>query len=356
MKVLFKKINDYCTRKRETIPSHIQPSFLKRLSELLQEGYTFHESVSMLLPFHVKNSDLVIKKMTEVHKNGLSVTEVFRLLGFPNRLLLPIDLATNHGKLQDTIFVLSVQASIFERARKRLNSLLMYPLFLFVVIFLLFTVFKIYFLPNMESLLHTRSSGDTDNSLIWTSILLQLPNYFLIGFLFLCFAMLVLIKMIRNKKIEFQIAFYLKFPLVNKWYRLFLTRVFSREMGVLIDSGMSLQQAFDSLIKQEEHKTLQYISIQMKEKIIHGESFSDALLLLNHFTKDFHQFVIHGEISGYLGRELSLYSEFVTERIEEKLSKYLSILQPTLFLILAIFIIGAYLAILLPIYKMINIV
>ncbi|MEI4771416.1 competence type IV pilus assembly protein ComGB [Psychrobacillus sp. FJAT-51614] len=354
--MLFKKINDYIVRRSETIPSPIQSSFLKRLSDLLQEGYTFHESVSMLLPFHVKNSDVVIQKMTQVHKNGLSVTEVFRLLGFPDRLLLPINLATTHGKLQETVSVLSVQAAIFEKARKRLNSLLMYPLFLFVVIFLLFTIFKIYFLPNMESLLHTRATEDADSSIIWTSVLLQLPNYFLIGLLFFSGAMLFLVKMINRKKIEVQISLYLKIPLVNKWYRLFLTRVFSREMGGLLDSGMSLQQAFDSLIKQEEHKTLQYIAMQMKEKLVHGESFSNALLLLDHFTNDFHQFVTHGELSGYLGRELSLYSEFVTETIEAKLSKYLSILQPTLFLILAIFIVGAYLAIMLPIYEMINIV
>lgn len=66
--------------------------------------------------------------------------------------------------------------------------------------------------------------------------------------------------------------------------------------------------------------------------------------------------VVHGENTGYLGRELSLYSEFLSQEIESKLSRYISIVQPTLFLILAIFIIGAYLAILLPIYNMINIV
>ena len=81
-----------------------------------------------------------------------------------------------------------------------------------------------------------------------------------------------------------------------------------------------------------------------------------SVLLLDYFTEDFHHFVVHGENSGYLGRELTLYSEFLSNRIEIKLSRYLSIIQPTLFFILAVFIIGAYLAILLPIYEMINIV
>ncbi|QFF99429.1 hypothetical protein PB01_11665 [Psychrobacillus glaciei] len=354
--MLFQKINNYFAREEETIPLSVQSSFLKRLSDLLKEGYTFHEAISMLLPFHVKKSDLVIQKMTEVHKNGSSVTEVFKLLGFPNRLLLPINLATIHGQLQETVSVLGVQSAIFESARKRLNNLLMYPLFLFVVIFLLFTIFRIYFLPNMESLLGTRTTLESESSIIWTNVLLHLPNYFLIGMAIAIVTISVVIFVVRKKNAKKQLAFYGKLPLVNSWYHLFLTRVFSREMGGLIESGISIQQAFDALVSQEEHITLQFISKQMREKIVHGESFSEAVLLSNYFTKDFQLFVTHGENSGYLGRELTLYSEFLTERIETKISKYLSVLQPTLFLILAIFIIGAYLAILLPIYEMINIV
>ncbi|WP_313893900.1 competence type IV pilus assembly protein ComGB [Psychrobacillus sp.] len=353
--MLFQKIKHYFTRKEETIPLAIQASFLKRQSELLKEGYTFHESVVMLLPFHVKNPDLVAHKVIEVHKNGLSVTEVFKVLGFPNRILLPISLATIHGQLQETLEILSVQVGIFERARKKLNNLLMYPLFLFVVIFLLFSIFRIYFLPNMQSLLDTRSQAESSASIVWTGILLQLPNYSLIALVLLVLAIFTLLFFVRKKSVAVQLSFYEKLPIVHAWYRLFLTRTFTREIGSLIESGMSLQQAFDALMKQEEHKILQFIAGQMKDKIVHGESFSSAVLLLPYFTADFHHFVIHGENSGHLGRELTLYSEFLSERLEAKITRYLGIIQPVLFLILAVFIVGAYLAILLPIYEMINI-
>jgi len=354
--VLFKKIKAYLKRKDETIPLDMQSSFLSRLSDLLKEGYTFHEAVTMLLPFHVKKSGIVIQKITDIQKNGLSVTEVFKLLGFPSRLLLPINLATIHGQLQETVAVLGVNAAIFERAKKRLNNLLMYPLFLFVVIFLLFTIFRLYFLPNMKSLLGSRDALQAESSLALTNMLLQLPNTFLMTISAIAVLIIIFLFLLNNKNIKTQLDFYRKIPVMKSWYRLILTRVFSRELGGLIESGVSLQKALDALIAQEEHKGLQYIAGQLKEKIVHGETFSDGVLLLDYFTNDFHHFVVHGENSGYLGRELTLYSEFLTERMETKLSRYLSIIQPTLFLILAIFIIGAYLAILLPIYEMINIV
>lgn len=346
----------YVTRKGESIPRNVQSTFLRRLSELLKEGYTFHVAVSMLLPFYVKKSDAVIQKMMKVHKNGLSVTEVFKLIGLSNRLLLPINLASIHGKLQETISFLSVQAAVAEKAQKRLNTLLMYPLFLFTIIFFLFTVFRVYFLPNMQSLLDTRKTIDSDNPIIWTNILLQLPNYFFISMFLIVIFITVVVYRVKMKNASTQLRFYERLPIVRTWNRLFLTRVFSREIGNLLGSGIPLQQAFDALIMQEQNKMLQFVSFQMKDKIIHGESFSNSILLLNYFTSDFHQFVIHGENSGHLSKELILYSEYLTERIEELLSKYLSVLQPALFFILAIFIVGAYLAILLPIYGMINII
>lgn len=334
----------------------MQSSFLSRLSDLLMEGYTFHESVTMLLPFHVKDSETVSKRIIDVQRNGLNVVDVFKLLGFPSRLLLPLNLASVHGQLQQTIAVLSVNTAFFENAKKRLNNLLLYPLFLFSILFLLFTMFRIYFLPNMESLIGSRGNESSDNSLTWTGYLLQMPNIFFVTTVICSIVVIMSFILLKKLPIERQLFIYLKLPIVRTWYRLLLTRVFAREIGGLMESGMSLQQSFEALISQQEQEVLQFIGKEMKEKVVHGESFSQAVFLLDSFTTELFHFVVHGENSGYLGRELSLYSEFLSQEIERKLSRYISIVQPTLFLILAVFIIGAYLAILMPIYNMINIV
>lgn len=353
--MLLNSIKEHVSKREETVPSPLQAVFLKRLSELLNEGYTFHESVTMLLPFHVKNINTVQTKVTEIQKRGLGVTEVFRILGFPNRLLLPIYLASQHGHLAETTEVLAINSTFTEQARKRLKNLLLYPLFLFIVIFLLFTVFKIYFLPNMETLL-SQNSSQSEGSLALTNTLLNLPNTFLISFLCFFLVCICFFIFLRNKKMEFKILFIKKIPILNGWFRLLVTRIFSREIGVLLESGMSLQEAFSALIDQKENKVLQFIVTKMNEKVIFGSSFSEGVILVDCFTDDFHQFIVHGENNGYLGKELTLYSDFINKRMEERLSRYLSIVQPVMFLILAVFIVGAYLAILLPVYEMINII
>lgn len=353
--MLSKSIKDYLRRKEETIHASMHPSFLKRLSELLNEGYTFHEAITMLLPFHVKNVHVVQTKVTDIQKRGLGVIEVFRVLGFPNRLLLPIYMASQHGHLAETTEVLAVNSTFNEQARKRLKNLLLYPLFLFVIIFLLFAVFRVYFIPNMENLL-SKNPSQSENSLALTNTLLNLPNTFIVLLFSIILLCLFLWLLLRKKSMEVKIIFFKKTPILNSWFRLLVTRIFSREIGVLLESGMSLQESFSALINQKENKILQYIVFQMNEKVIYGSSFSEGVILVDCFTDDFHQFIVHGENNGYLGKELTLYSDFINKRMEERLSRYLSIIQPLMFLILAVFIVGAYLAILLPVYEMINII
>jgi competence protein ComGB len=74
------------------------------------------------------------------------------------------------------------------------------------------------------------------------------------------------------------------------------------------------------------------------------------------WQKDFSTFVEHGEKSGYLGKELVLYSELLTEKQEQLLYKILAFVQPTFFIIIAMCIVAAYVSLLLPIYHMIELV
>lgn len=186
-------------------------------------------------------------------KRGLGVIEVFRVLGFPNRLLLPIYLASQHGHLVETTEVLAVNSAFNEQARKRLKNLLLYPLFLFVIIFLLFSVFRIYFIPNMETLL-SKNSAQSDSSLALTNTLLNLPNTFVVSLFSMILLCLFLWLLLRKKSMEIKIIFFKRTPILNSWFRLLVTRIFSREIGVLLESGMSLQESFTALINQKKIK------------------------------------------------------------------------------------------------------
>jgi len=97
-------------------------------------------------------------------------------------------------------------------------------------------------------------------------------------------------------------------------------------------------------------------SRRIKERVIFGESLTQAVQIMSIFHKDFASFVEHGEQSGYLGKELTLYSELLMEKQEQLLQKVLAFIQPSFFIVIAICILAAYVSLLLPIYHMIDLV
>ncbi len=327
-------------------------SFLTRLSDLLEEGYTFHDSIKLLLPFYLKDSSKAYERIVEEQKKGSDLIEVFKILGFPSRIILPIHLSSVHGLLEDTTRVLAKHSAMYEKTVKRMRSLLIYPLCLFIVIFFLFAVFRMYFLPNMESLFSSRNA--TNHSLFLSNFLLNLPNlFFLLSFLTIFFLYLFKIWLDR-KDMELRRKVLHRIPIIGDWQKLIVTHLFAREMGTLLESGLSLQNSLSALISQHEDPLLKLVGEKMELEAIKGNSFCESVINIEFFTADFPQFISHGENSGYLGRELTLYSDVLADQIEVKLTQYLNILQPVLFLILALFIMGAYLSILLPLYKTID--
>ena len=116
---------------------------------------------------------------------------------------------------------------------------------------------------------------------------------------------------------------------------------------------MSLQDALDILRKQDRHSSIQIISEQVRRKIIEGDSLSKAVQTSS-FRVEFKAFVEHGEAGGHLGKELIIYSQLIEDHMEKVGLRVTGMIQPLLFSVLAVCILAAYLAILLPMYELLN--
>ena len=352
--VLSKYLQSRIDKKNLQIPKKKQAQFLHRLSSLLQEGYTFYASLTMLLPHHVTMSEEAQNNLSAQLKNGDGVTSILLTLGIPRSYLLSIQMAEAHGKLHQALLVLHSHVALVERAKASLKKILIYPLFLFTMLAGLFVAFRTYFLPNMKLLASSRQGNTSSEAMNLTSTLLHLPD----ALLSIC---LVFISIaftyrwyIRRHSFEQQVFKLQKFPLLSKWMKLFWTKSFSRELGTLLAGGLSLQLSLNVLRQQNFQPYLQVISENIYSSVLLGESLKQAVELSDCFNNDFPTYISHGEISGHLSKELLIYSDLLNEQTEASLTKWLTFVQPVLFGVLAICILAAYLSILLPVYGMID--
>ena len=347
------KLKQYLQERKERIED--LPSLLYKTSDLMSEGYQLAESLIMLLPYYTKFSQKWENTVQYSLGEGEGAPEIFKRLKVDDEFLISIYFAEKHGNLSSTLALVSEQMKYKEQMQKRFKKILAYPLFMFIVLVSFFVAFRLYFLPNISTLIMTRSNDDV-KAIQWSKFLLHMPDYFIAIGILLGALIIGAIIYIRKKKINLRLQYLIQIPFINTFYKLTLTRQFARNLGNLLVAGFSLQEAIQQLKTQNFKQDIQFIASNIEERIIYGQSLSEIVSFMPYFFQKFEMFVEHGEKNGLLGRELILYCDILDEKLNHYLSVVLSIIQPAFFIIIAICIIAAYLSILMPMYKIIDLV
>lgn len=338
--------------KQKRIPIRDRAQFLSRLSVLLNEGYLLPTALALLLPMHTSKLDEALSGITSILKGGGNAAEILKLLGFKDPVLFPVEIAEHHGRLADSIESISKSFTRTEGVQKKLKGILVYPLSLLFFTSGLFLFFRTNYVPNLTALMESlRGDGEAGGV---PAYLLSLPDIF-IGAFALAGALGALFwRLLLRRQPNERIIWLLRVPLLRKYMRLYWSHLLARELGTLLHSGISLQESLHLLQNQTYHTIIRHMAKTCHEEVVTGHPLSSALSHHAFTADDMPAFVAHGEMAGFLGKELILYSEVLMERIEQQTQKLLRVIQPAFFVIIAICIIGAYLAILLPMYNLIH--
>lgn len=332
------------------------PQLLFRTSTLLEEGYTFAECIEMLIPYHIKNASQWENALERAFKDGAGPSVIFSLMGMKKQHLLSLELAEMTGNLSKTLYTVGEQIRFSEETRHRMIKLLVYPLFLFVLIVGLFIAFRIKFLPNIQAMLLTRTGYSESSSIQWSKFFLHMPDYIITLALVAAGLLTAGSVYVSRKRVDLQLAIFLKVPFVRYYWRLLITRQFSRTLGELLLTGFSLQAALAHMAEQPHQKQIAYISAFVRQRIVYGDSLAQATVVAGFFYPKFEQFITHGELSGLLGREMILYAELLESKLQNGIKLLSQTIQPLLFIIIALCIVAAYLSILLPMYNMLDVI
>lgn len=329
-------------------------AFLARLSILLNEGYTFYDAIYLLLPHHLIEYEAMLNEIEGDFRGGLSATEILQRLGYSKSVLLPVVIAEKEGSLAKSLTALADRLDKKERAKKKVQTLLAYPAVLFVFMTALLIVFRSFFLPNMKNLIQSRPSTDTSFLTLLPTIVAKLPDI-IIGFSILLLLLFVAgLFYYRKLSALKRIHFFTRIPIAGNLFLMSKTRLFASEIGSLLDSGFALQDGLAILMEQELDSVLGEIATTVQEQVKYGEPFHLAVSMTDGLTKQLQSFAEHGENSGHLSKELLIYSEHLDDEMNRRMEKGLALIQPLLFSLVAICILAAYLALILPIYGMLD--
>lgn len=324
--------------------------FIKRLYELINHGYMLEDSLEFLLiQYEVPNDE--IEKIKEKLSNGSKLSDILGYLGYSKLIVGKIKFAEDYGRIEDMLLEVETYLSIQKIQQEKVIKTLRYPLFLTLTLISLIMVFNALVIPQFENI-YTSSNIKMD---LQTTILIKSLYYIpkIISIIFLC-AILGITYIFYT--IKYKPHLFLKsimyIPKVRSYSKLYFSYRFSMELSLFLMSGFSMKTALEVMVEENYDYYLTLFSKEILKELDKGISFEDAITEIKYFDKSMRKFVKHGKNNGLIDKELKLFSELMLDSFLTSLDRNLRKLQPILFGILAIVIVGLYMVILLPIFNM----
>lgn len=324
-----------------------QAEFLEKLVIAMAEGISATDSIRILAPFYCDATQL--GQINELFEEGHEIDEIFRYLGFSAVIVESIQFAGIHGQLSKVLEHISVQIRKQQQFRGELVKALSYPLGLLLFMSVLFITFRIYFLPMFLPVLERANPQAIGK----VTVIFSLPFYIVVTLFVLATIIgIVLLVVMRSKSNRW--FFYIRgYPVLARLQNAWAAYRISRELSLLLDSGFTLSQSL--LYLQRSHaKSIHFACRSILTHLERGESFSQSLLLSGWVPQSLIRYAEHGEIHGYVAKELGLYQEFTIERLQRRSAVLVGVAQPILFLIIGAMVISAYLSLMLPMYNLIS--
>ena len=324
--------------------------FIKRLYELIDHGYMLEDSLEFLLiQYEVSNDE--IEKIKEKLSNGNKLSDILGYLGYSQLIVTKIKFAEDYGRIEDMLLEVETYLTIKKIQQEKVLKTLRYPLFLTLTLISLIMVFNALVIPQFENI-YTSSNIKMDlQTIILIKSLYYIPKFISIIFIFTIFGIAYIIYTIRYKPHLF-LKILLYIPKVRNYSKLYFSYRFSMELSLFLMSGFSLKTALEVMVEENYDYYLTEFSKNILSELDNGIGFEEAVAKIKFFDKSMEKFLKHGKNNGLLDKELKLFSELMLDTFLTSLDRTLRKLQPILFGILAVVIVGLYMVILLPIFNM----
>ncbi|HEY5545561.1 MAG TPA: type II secretion system F family protein [Gemmatimonadaceae bacterium] len=146
----------------------------------------------------------------------------------------------------------------------------------------------------------------------------------------------------------------LRFPVLGDVLRKSAVSRFTRTLGTLISSGVSILDGLEITAKTAGNRVIQDAIMQSRSSIAGGDTIAAPLQKSAVFPPMVISMIAVGEQTGGLDEMLSKIADFYDEEVDAAVSGLLSLLEPIMIVFLGVIVGGMVVAMYLPIFDMIN--
>jgi type IV pilus assembly protein PilC len=148
--------------------------------------------------------------------------------------------------------------------------------------------------------------------------------------------------------------FMLRMPVLGDVLRKSAVSRFTRTLGTLISSGVSILEGLEITAKTAGNRVIQDAIMQSRSSIAGGDTIAQPLQKSKVFPPMVISMIAVGEQTGGLDEMLSKIADFYDEEVDAAVSNLLSLLEPIMIVLHGVVVGGMVVAMYLPIFDMVN--
>ncbi|MBF0112668.1 MAG: type II secretion system F family protein, partial [Desulfamplus sp.] len=329
--------------------------FCRQFSTMIDAGLPLLQCLEIL---YAQQENPTFKKILKKIKEYVETGETFAdaLRKFPNvfdDLFVNMVAAGEAGGILDIILQrLSAYMEKMAKLKKQVKGAMTYPAITLGIAIIVVGIIMVFVIPVFKKMF-----DDMGGALpAPTQITVNLSNFvvanivYIIGGIFgFIFIMKRAYKNPKGRIIMDDLS--LKLPVFGILIKKVAVAKFTRTMGTMMSSGVSILEALDIVARTSGNKTVEFAISDVKIGIAEGRSMADPLLESGVFPSMVCSMIAIGESTGALDTMLGKIADFYDDEVDQAVKNLTAMIEPFMLVFLGVVIGGLVIAMYLPIFS-----
>lgn len=332
------------------LPLKIQVKFLRRFTELVENGFAITEALEIMASFMNLS---IITQMQEGCAGGVPFSDTLEALKFESRIIYIIRASEQNNALLKGLQGARNYSQNYYENRTELGKKLRYPLFLFSMVMIVLVIVFMFFLPRLDEFYATFAIEDDQAAIVG---IITIVSIVLVAFSSI-FTVIVLILKYDNDKFQKKcrrLLFNL-FGVRQISARLF-SYYFATQVEMFISCGLSFKDSIATIRTFETLPLVRVVIKEIEERVENGESTQQIIKECNCFTPYFRLITAHALRLGKLDVELKSFVQAELTSLNMAITSFIKVFQGSFLGLTGGLIILLYLSILQPVFDLITII
>ena len=325
------------SRKSKILSNAELSAFCQQISLIIAAGLPTYYGVSILCDEAPdKQTRDLLEQIYKPMELGATLHSALKDTGyFPKYMINMIQLGEETGRLEEVLNSLSKYYDREDEIASGIKSAVAYPLVLSAVMIAVIVVMIAKVLPVFSQIYAELGSELTGTAAVLMKLSEYINRYLLVIIAFMLFAALVLF-------IFFKTRFGKKLLMKTALSMSIASSRFANCMFLALSSGLDTDRGLDSKIND------------CRKNISNGETFSEALLHSNIFSKMYSSWIAIGSKTGSMDEVMQHICTSCEDDTDARLSRFISVIEPAMVILLCIFIGFILVSFLLPLLGIIS--